>query len=119
MFHICQENMPDLIKELVIIPPPQSQALETQKMIKNHFEQLHQVLYHEESARLAAVKKEEEEKIAGMKVKMKELSAEVTCLTETIAIIQEQLKEDDMVLLKVCVVQFEAYLLIVCKKPLP
>ncbi|XP_063326766.1 zinc-binding protein A33 [Pelmatolapia mariae] len=77
-----------------------SQALETQKMIKNHFEQLHQVLYHEESARLAAVKKEEEEKIAGMKEKIKELSAEVTCLTETIAIIQEQLKEDDMVLLK-------------------
>lgn len=73
-------------------------------MIKNHFEQLHQVLYHEESTRLAAVKKEEEEKIAGMKEKMKELSAEVTYLTETIAIIQEQLKEDDMVLLKVCVV---------------
>lgn len=77
-----------------------SQTLETQRLIKSQFEQLHQVLYHEESARLAAVKKEEEEKIAGMKDKFKELSAEVLSLTETIAVIQEELKEDDMVLLK-------------------
>ncbi|XP_069004609.1 nuclear factor 7, brain [Embiotoca jacksoni] len=77
-----------------------SQTLETQKRIKSQFEQLHQVLYHEESTRLAAVKKEEDEKIAGMKDKMKELSAEVQSLTETISIIQEQLKEDDIVLLK-------------------
>ncbi|XP_059204475.1 zinc-binding protein A33 [Centropristis striata] len=76
------------------------QALETQKLIKIQFEQLHQVLFKEESARIAAVKKEEEEKIAGMKDKIKELSAEVLSITETIAIIQEQLTEDDMVLLK-------------------
>lgn len=81
-----------------------SQALETQRLIKSQFEQLHQVLYHEESARLAAVKKEEDEKIAGMKDKFKELSAEVLSLAETIAVIQEQLKEDDIVLLKVCTV---------------
>ncbi|KAM9345641.1 nuclear factor 7, brain [Symphorus nematophorus] len=76
------------------------QSLETQKLIKIQFEQLHQVLYQEESARIAAVKKEEEEKIAGMKDKIKELSAEVLSITETISVIQEQLKEDDMVLLK-------------------
>ncbi|XP_071328946.1 zinc-binding protein A33 [Trachinotus anak] len=77
-----------------------TQALETQRQIKSQFEQLHQVLYQEESARLAAVKKEEEGKIAGMKDKIKELSAEVLSLTETISIIQEQLKEDYMVLVK-------------------
>lgn len=84
---------------------PQSQSLETQKLIKNQFEQLHQVLHQEESERIAAVKKEEEEKMAGMKDKMKELSAEVLLLTETISVIQEQLKEEDMVLLTVCRVQ--------------
>uniref|UniRef100_A0A3P8S8P1 SPRY-associated domain-containing protein n=1 Tax=Amphiprion percula TaxID=161767 RepID=A0A3P8S8P1_AMPPE len=77
-----------------------AQTLETQKMIKSQFEQLHQVLYHEESVRLAAVTKEEEEKLAGMKDKIKELSAEVLSLTETISVIQEQLKEEDLVLLK-------------------
>ncbi|XP_037648251.1 zinc-binding protein A33 [Sebastes umbrosus] len=77
-----------------------SQALDTQRLIKSHFEQLHQVLHEEESARIAAVKKEEEEKTAGLKNKFKELSAEVLSLTETILVIQEQLKEEDMILLK-------------------
>lgn len=77
-------------------------------MIKNQFEQLHQVLYQEELARIAAVKKEEEEKIAGMKDKIKQLSAEVLSFTDTISVIQEQLKEDDMVLLKVRIVQYRS-----------
>lgn len=80
----------------------QSQALETQRRIKGHFEQLHQVLYQEESARIAAVKKEEEEKIAGIKDMVKEQSAEEQSVTETISAIQEQLEEDEIVLLKVC-----------------
>ncbi|XP_035510626.1 nuclear factor 7, brain [Morone saxatilis] len=77
-----------------------SQALDTQRLIKSQFEQLHQILDREESAMIASVKKEENEKLAGMKDKVKELSAEVLSLTETISVIQEQLKEDDMVLLK-------------------
>ncbi|KAG7505223.1 zinc-binding protein A33-like [Solea senegalensis] len=77
-----------------------SQAGETQRLIRSQFEQLHQMLSQEESDRLAAVKQEEEEKIAGMKDKIKELSAEVLSLTETISVIQEQLKEEDMVLLE-------------------
>lgn len=51
------------------------------------------------------MKKEEEERIEGMKDKIKELSAEVQFITEAILAIQEQLQEDDMVLLKVCTVQ--------------
>ncbi|KAM3864432.1 nuclear factor 7, brain [Diretmus argenteus] len=76
------------------------QALETQRSIKNQFEQLHQVLRRDESARLAAVRKEEEEKLAGMKDKMKELSAEMLSLADTISVIEEELKGEDMVLLK-------------------
>lgn len=77
-----------------------NQAQETQTLIESQFKQLHQILYEEESARIAAVKKEEEEKIAGLKDKIKELSAEVLSLAETISIIQEQLQEEDMILLK-------------------
>ncbi|XP_026214072.1 E3 ubiquitin-protein ligase TRIM39 [Anabas testudineus] len=77
-----------------------SQVLSTQRIIKDQFEQLHQILYEEESARLAAVKKEEEEKTARTKERIKDISAEVQSLRETISIIQEQLKENDMVLLK-------------------
>lgn len=77
-----------------------SQSLDVQRVISSQFEQLHQILDQEESARLAAVKKEEQEKLARMKDKMKELSAEVLCLAETISHIQKELKEEDMVLLK-------------------
>lgn len=77
-------------------------------MIESQFKQLHQILYEEESARIAAVKKEEEEKIAGLKDKIKELSAEVLSLAETISIIQEQLEEEDMILLKVCTVRYKS-----------
>lgn len=88
------ESAADMSKHIKI------QAAETQKMIKSQFEQLHQVLHQEELNRLAAVKKEEDEKIAGMKDKIKELSAEMLALNDSISVIQEQLKEEDMVLLK-------------------
>lgn len=77
-----------------------NQSMDAQRVIKSQFEQLHQILNQEEVGRLAAVKKEEQEKIARMKDKTKELSAEVLCLAETIALIQTELKEEDMVLLK-------------------
>lgn len=80
---------------------PQAQSLETQKSIKSQFKRLHLILYDEELKRIAAVKKEEDEKIAGMKDKVKELSADMISLTDTISLIEEQLKEEDMVLLKV------------------
>ncbi|XP_037545008.1 zinc-binding protein A33 [Nematolebias whitei] len=77
-----------------------NQTLETQKVIRSQFEQLHQVLHDEESGRLAALKKEEEEKIAAMKQRIKELSEEMLSVTETISVIQGQLMEDNIVLLK-------------------
>lgn len=80
----------------------QDQALQTQKLIKDQFEQLHEVLYQEESKRIAAVKREEEVRITGIKDKIKELSAETQILRETISVIQDQLKEDNVLLLKVC-----------------
>lgn len=89
----------------------QDQALQTQKLIKDQFEQLHKVLYQEESKRIAAVKREEEMRITGMKDKIKELSADVQTLRESISVIQDQLKEDNMLFLKVCIMEKS------CKKP--
>lgn len=80
---------------------PQHQALEAQQFITRQFEQLHQVLYDEESERLAAVKKDEEAKTAELRERIKEVSAEALSLIESIAVIQEQLNKDDMGLLKV------------------
>lgn len=71
-------------------------------MIRSQFERLHQVLHEEESGRLAALKKEEEEKIAAMKQRVQELSEEMLSVTETISVIQGQLMEDNIDLLKVC-----------------
>lgn len=76
--------------------------MDTKVLIRSHFQQLHQILNDEESRRLAAVRKEEEEKIAGMKDKEKELSAELVSLADTISLIEEQLQEEDVTLLKVC-----------------
>ncbi|XP_028310724.1 nuclear factor 7, brain [Gouania willdenowi] len=89
-----QKTSADMIKYI------KNQAQETQKRIKSQFEQLHQLLDQEESTRLQAVKKEEEKKIAEMKDKIKELSAEVLCVADTISFIQDRLKEEDMGLLK-------------------
>lgn len=79
--------------------------MQTQTMIKDQFGQLHEVLHQEESKRIATVKREEEMRITGMKEKIKELSAEVQTLKESISVIQGQLKEDDMLLLKVCIME--------------
>lgn len=83
----------------------QDQSVQTQTMIKDQFGQLHEVLHQEESKRIASVKREEETRITGMKGKVKELSAEVQTLKETISVIQGQLREDDMLLLKVCIME--------------
>lgn len=79
--------------------------MQTQKLIKDQFEKLHEVLHLEESKRIAYVKREEGMRFTGIKDKMKELSAEVQTLKETISVIQGQLKADDMLLLKVCIIE--------------
>ncbi|XP_015803904.1 zinc-binding protein A33 [Nothobranchius furzeri] len=78
----------------------ESQMLETQAAIRSQFQQLHQVLYDEESSRLAAVEREKEEKITAMKEKIRNTSVDVISATETIAVIQKQLTENDMDLLQ-------------------
>jgi hypothetical protein len=61
----------------------------TQRLIKMRFEKLHQFLYHEERARIAALKDEEEQKI--QKMKIEKMSREISSLSDTIRTIKEEL----------------------------
>jgi len=80
----------------------QNQAAETQLQIQAQFEQLHQALQHEESDRLAALKREEEEKLVGMKEKISEVSEEMRSLQESFSALESELDADDMTVLQVC-----------------
>lgn len=62
------------------------------------------------------MKQEEEEKMAVVTEKMDELSAEMLSITENISFIQEQISQDGIILLKVCVSQSELLLVCLFKK---
>lgn len=65
--------------------------------------ELHQFLYDEEAARLAALKEEEEEKKGVMKSMVTKAAAGMLYLKETVTVItQEMTDAEDMTLLQVC-----------------
>nr|XP_029481615.1 zinc-binding protein A33-like isoform X1 [Oncorhynchus nerka] len=87
-----------------------NQALETERQIKDLFVELHQFLYEEEAARLAALKEEEEEKIGLMKSMVTKAAAGMLYLKETITVItQEMTDADDMAMLQNCKATIERY----------
>ncbi|XP_045571351.1 E3 ubiquitin-protein ligase TRIM35 isoform X2 [Salmo salar] len=72
-----------------------------QRQIKDLFVELHQFLYDEEAARLAALKEEEEETIGVMKSMVTKAAAGMLYLKETITVItQEMTDAEDMTLLQ-------------------
>ncbi|XP_038836810.1 zinc-binding protein A33 isoform X1 [Salvelinus namaycush] len=84
-----------------MLEPIKNQALETERQIKDLFVELHQFLYDEEAARLAALKEEEEEKIGLMKSTVTKAAAGMIYLKETITVItQEMTDAEDMTLLQ-------------------
>ncbi|KAM9391587.1 LOW QUALITY PROTEIN: nuclear factor 7, brain [Pholidichthys leucotaenia] len=93
----CKDELALSLKSLQEKWDDTSQHWKQQKIIKESEWKQHtsSSLANEESVRLAAVKKEEDEKIALMKDKIREL-CEMMSLTDTIAITQAQLKEDDI-----------------------
>ncbi|XP_070971617.1 E3 ubiquitin-protein ligase TRIM35-like [Oncorhynchus clarkii lewisi] len=74
----------------------QSQAQTTEKQVKKEFEKLHQFLRDKEAARVAAMREEEEQKSHRMKKKIEEMSKEISCLSDTIRAIQEELGAEDI-----------------------
>ncbi|XP_032426200.1 nuclear factor 7, brain-like [Xiphophorus hellerii] len=72
------------------------QARHTERQIMEQFKQLHQFLAEEEEARLAALRKEEEQKRGMMKEKMEALSREIAALSDTVRATEEELRAEDV-----------------------
>ncbi|XP_039662115.1 nuclear factor 7, brain-like [Perca fluviatilis] len=72
------------------------QSRRTEMEIKDQFTTLHQFLKHEEKARIAALREEEEQKSQRMKEKMEALSREIAALSDTVRATEEQLRAEDV-----------------------
>ncbi|XP_063069994.1 zinc-binding protein A33-like isoform X2 [Engraulis encrasicolus] len=77
-----------------------TQVQQTEKQIKQEFEELHQFLRDEEAARVAALKTEEEQKSQMMKEKIEKMRREISSLSDTIRATEEELKTDDVTFLQ-------------------
>ncbi|XP_030641272.1 tripartite motif-containing protein 35-like [Chanos chanos] len=72
------------------------QAQHTERHIKEEFEKLHQFLQDEETTRITALREEEEQKSQMMKDKIKEISREMSSLSDTIRSIEKELGTSDV-----------------------
>ncbi|KAG5283633.1 hypothetical protein AALO_G00044270 [Alosa alosa] len=77
-----------------------TQALNTEIWVKEEFEKLHQFLRDEETARIAALREEEEQKSQMMKRKIEKMSREISSLSDTIRAIEKQMKADAVTFLQ-------------------
>ncbi|XP_058874152.1 zinc-binding protein A33-like [Acipenser ruthenus] len=76
------------------------QAQQTERQIKEEFEKLHQFLRDEEKARIAALRREEEQKGRIMKKKIEKLTRVISSLSDTIRVIEEEMKAEDIFFLQ-------------------
>ncbi|KAM9356753.1 LOW QUALITY PROTEIN: uncharacterized protein ABDE67_004341 [Symphorus nematophorus] len=76
------------------------QARHTERQIKEKFKKLHQFLDEEEKVRLADLWEEEEHKSQMMKEKIEALSREVAGLADTVRATEEELRAEDISLLR-------------------
>ncbi|XP_076840787.1 uncharacterized protein LOC143485288 [Brachyhypopomus gauderio] len=75
------------------------QAQHTERQIKEEFEKIHQFLRDEESARIAALKEEEEQKSHMMRRKIEEMSGEIASLSDQIRNTEKEMEADDILFL--------------------
>nr|XP_029506968.1 tripartite motif-containing protein 35-like [Oncorhynchus nerka] len=76
------------------------QLVSTERQIRGEFEKLHQFLREEEEARLAALRKEEEEKGKMIAREMKHIQDQISSLTENITAVEQELQKRDVPFLK-------------------
>ncbi|XP_030641266.1 E3 ubiquitin-protein ligase TRIM39-like [Chanos chanos] len=77
-----------------------TKAKHTETQIREEFEKLHQFLRDEETVRITALREEEEQKGQMMKKKIEEMSREISSLSDTIRAIEEEIKAEDILVLK-------------------
>ncbi|KAK1153659.1 zinc-binding protein A33-like [Acipenser oxyrinchus oxyrinchus] len=76
------------------------QIFETERQIQEEFEKLHQFLRDEEKARIAALRGEEEQKGRIMKEKIEKLTREISSLSDTIRVIEQEMEAEDIFFLQ-------------------
>ncbi|XP_058874081.1 zinc-binding protein A33-like [Acipenser ruthenus] len=76
------------------------QAQQTERQIKEEFERLHQFLRDEEKARIAALRREVEQKGKIMKEKIEKLTREISSLSDTIRVIEKEMEAEDIFFLQ-------------------
>ncbi|MGH0160696.1 UNVERIFIED_CONTAM: hypothetical protein FKN15_007330 [Acipenser sinensis] len=77
------------------------QAQQTERQIKEEFEKLHQFLRDEEEARMAALRGEEEQKGRIMKEKIENITREISSLSDTIRVIEQEMEAEDIFFLQI------------------
>ncbi|XP_061582529.1 E3 ubiquitin-protein ligase TRIM35-like [Cololabis saira] len=77
----------------------QVQARDTEKVIRQQFQKLHQFLEEEEKARVEALREEKEQKSRAMKEKVEALTWDMDALSDTIRATETELRAGDVSLL--------------------
>ncbi|XP_018610119.2 nuclear factor 7, brain [Scleropages formosus] len=77
-----------------------SQVQHTEKQIKEQFEELHQFLRDEETARLDSLRKEEEDKSLIITQKIEDIEDDISSLSDTIRSLEQEMGVEDIPFLK-------------------
>ncbi|KAM6943966.1 uncharacterized protein PEZ65_001895 [Lycodopsis pacificus] len=79
-----------------MIEHSKKQLLSTERQIRAEFNKLHQVLKEEEESRLAAVRKEEEQKGKTISREMKMIQEQISSLSDSISAVEEDLQKHNV-----------------------
>ncbi|XP_072551121.1 tripartite motif containing 35-30 [Salminus brasiliensis] len=72
------------------------QAQHTEAAIKKEFEKIHHFLWDEEAARIAALRKEEEQRSQTVKKKIEKIQTQMSYVLETVKAIEKEIGGDDL-----------------------
>ncbi|KAG9334128.1 hypothetical protein JZ751_009098 [Albula glossodonta] len=77
-----------------------SQSLQTERLVKEEFEKLHQFLREEEASLVASLKEEEEQKSQKLRDRIEKMAEEIATLTDTIKMAEDDMEAEDICFLQ-------------------